>query len=75
MKELLTDQNIRIEYFPCLNYSMSINGKQCVESFEIYNDDDEDWRDLTVTVDGEMVQTAVAHVDLIERGMTIRVEG
>lgn len=75
MKELLTDQNIRIEYFPCLNYSMSINGKQCVESFEIYNDDDDDWRDLTVTVDGEMVQTAVAHVDLIERGMTIRVEG
>ena len=75
MKERLSEDNVRIEYLSRINYAMSINGKRCVDFFELYNNDEEDWKDVRVTVTGDMIQPSQGQVETIERGMTIRVEG
>lgn len=75
MIEQLSEANVRIEYFPSVNYATCINGKRCVEYFELFNDDEEDWCDVSVNVMGELIAPSQSHVDRIVRGATIRVEG
>ena len=75
MKEQLSDKNIRIEYLPCINYAMSVNGAKYLGSCELTNDDDCDWRELTVRLTGEFIATCEAVIDLIPQGQTVSISG
>ncbi len=75
MKEQLTDKNIRLEYLPCINYAMSVNGSKYLGTCELTNDDESDWRELTVSLSGEFLETSESVIDLIPRGQTVSVGG
>ena len=64
---------LKIEYLPCLNYAMAINGRKCLEYLELTNDTTEDWRALRLTISGELIAASEAVVDSIPMGQTVRV--
>ena len=64
---------LKIEYLPCINYAMTINGRKCLEYLELTNDTDEDWRGLRLTIGGELIAASEAVVDSIPVGQTVRV--
>ncbi|MBO4606743.1 MAG: DUF4011 domain-containing protein [Prevotella sp.] len=75
MKEQLSDKNIRIEYLPCINYAMSVNGAKYLGTCELTNDDDCDWRELTVSLSGEFLASSETVLDLIPQGQTVTIGG
>ena len=64
---------LKIEYLPCLNYAMTINGRKCLEYLELTNDTAEDWRGLRLTITGDLIAASEAVVDSIPVGQTVRV--
>ena len=71
MIEKLTNQQLLINYLPSLNYSMSVNGKRCIEQLEITNDSAIDWHDIQVSVSGDMLLPSTEAVAVIGHGQTI----
>lgn len=48
---------IKLEYVPCLNYAMILNGKKTFNKFELCSDAaSSSWHNVIVSIDGEMVQ-------------------
>ena len=64
---------LKIEYLPCINYAMTINGRKCLEYLELTNNTAEDWRGLRLTIGGELIAASEAVVDSIPVGQTVRV--
>ena len=73
MIESIDEKCLKIEYLPCLNYAMTINGRKCLEYLELTNDTHEEWRALRLTVTGEMVAASEAVIDSVPAGQTVRV--
>ena len=69
----MDEKNLKVEYLPCLNYAMALNGRKCMEYCELFNDSSEDWHQLKVIVTGEMIQEAEVAIDIIPAKQTIRV--
>lgn len=69
----MDEKNLKVQYLPCLNYAMALNGRKCMEYCEITNNSAEDWHTLKVLVSGEMIQSAETALDAIPAGQTIRI--
>lgn len=63
---------LTFEYLPCINYSLMVSGIETCRSFIIENNDEKDWRDVAVTINGEFVKENVSHLDLIGRGRSMQ---
>ena len=71
---MMTDKNIHINYLPSINYAIWSNGEQCLNLCELTNDSDDDWHDITVRIEGEMLAASECRIDLIPRGSVVAVE-
>ncbi|MBO4659744.1 MAG: DUF4011 domain-containing protein [Prevotella sp.] len=70
----MTDQNIRIDYLKNLNYAIWSNGYKCLRVCELTNDSEDDWRDIIVRINGEMLIPSESHIDLVPHGATVSAE-
>ena len=70
----MTDQNIRLDYLPSLNYAIWSNGGQCLKACELTNDSEDDWRDIIIRISGEMFTSSESHLELVPRGATVATE-
>ena len=75
MVEQLTADCIRIDYTPRINYATVVCGDKCINNVQLQNNDDTDWHDVTVTIEGEFLTTAESRLDLILQGQTVEVGG
>lgn len=48
---------ICLDYLPCINYAMILNGSRTFTKFELRNDDAEDWEDVEIRLTGDMLET------------------
>jgi very-short-patch-repair endonuclease len=65
------NEMIRLDYLPQLNYAMWQHGQQCLRRVEIENTTDADWRQVTVRLSGDLIQTQVEHLELVPRGQVV----
>ena len=73
MRGMIDEKCLRVEYLPCLNYAMALNGRKNLEYCEITNDTAEDWQTIKVMVSGDLIQPEEATIDTIPAGATIRI--
>lgn len=69
----MDEKNLKVEYLPCLNYAMALNGRKCMEYCEISNNSSDDLHTLKVEVNGEMIQHSETTLDIVPAGQTIRI--
>ena len=62
---------VQVDYLPRMNYAMWLNGQQALRRVEIDNSSDEDWTDVCVRLDGDMLQPREEHLDLVPCGQTV----
>ena len=75
MKEHLSENNLRIDFLPSINYAMSVNGAKVLSRLDLTNDDDCDWRSLKISIDGELFEHHETHVDIVPQGQSVSVVG
>ena len=75
MKEPFGEKNIRIDYMPSINYCTSRCGGKYINTFELTNDDESNWREVTVTISGDMLIDSESRIDLIPAGETVALDG
>ena len=73
MKEKLTPENIRVEYLQDINYAIATNGGKFLNTCEITNDDNEDWREVSVSLSGEFLAASESRIELIPQGQMVAV--
>ena len=73
MKNPLSEKNIRIDYMPCINYAISASGRKYISNFELHNEESEDWRELTLTISGDLLTPSECRLDLIPAGQTVSI--
>ncbi|MCR5130607.1 MAG: DUF4011 domain-containing protein [Prevotella sp.] len=66
------DKTLKIEYLPCMNYAMTMNGRRCIEYIELTNSTNDTWNEIRVSVSGELFTTDTMVVDKISSGQTFR---
>ena len=71
---MMTEKNIHINYLPSINYAIWSNGEQCLNLCELTNDSEDDWHDITVRIEGEMLIASESRIDIIPRGAIVAVE-
>ena len=62
---------MRVDYLPQLNYAVWLNGQQCLRRVEIDNQSNNDWKDVTVSLTGDLLVRSEEHVELISRGQAV----
>ena len=65
---------LKLDYLPCVNYSMISNGINCCNTLVIENKDERDWHHLTVAVKGKYIADSIAHVDSLSRGCAVKLQ-
>ena len=65
---------LTLRHLPCLNYAMAGNGRRCIETCELTNDTGEDWCQVHITLNGELIQPAEAWIDRVPAGATASVD-
>ena len=73
MKGKMDEKSLRVEYLPCLNYAMALNGRKSLEYCEITNNTDEDWQAILIMVSGDLIQPEETRIEAIPAGQTIRI--
>ena len=64
---------LRIDYLPCVNYSMLLNKVNTCNLCEIENRDDTDWNTLKVEVTGEFIKPSTQYADMVQAKQRIQV--
>ena len=55
MAEKVNEQGyVRVDYLPQLNYASWLNGQQCLRRVEVDNQSGNDWKDVTVSLGGDL---------------------
>ena len=65
---------LTLRHLPCLNYAMAVNGRRCIETCELTNGTDEDWCQVHITLNGELIQPAEAWIDRVPAGATVSID-
>ena len=65
---------VRVDYLPQLNYASWLNGRQCLRRVEIDNQSGNDWKDVTVSLGGDLLVKSEEHVELIPRGQAVELK-
>ena len=53
---------------------MAVNGRRCIETCELTNDTGEDWCQVHISLNGELIQPAEAWIDRVPAGATVSVD-
>ena len=65
---------LTLRHLPCLNYAMAVNGRRCIETCELTNGTGEDWCQVHITLNGELIQPAEAWIDRVPAGATVSID-
>ena len=65
---------LRFDYLPCINYSALSCGVDTCSTFIIENHDDKDWHNVTVTVNGELINESISHVEIIRQEKSFQLQ-
>ncbi len=55
--------SLRIDYLPCVNYSMVLNRVSTCNLCEIENQDHEEWNDVLIMIEGEFIKPSEMHIE------------
>ena len=64
---------LRLDYLPCVNYSMLLNKVNTCTMCEVENHDATNWQAVKVSVSGEFITPIVRHIDYIEAGQRAQI--
>ena len=64
---------LRLDYLPCVNYSMLLNKVNTCTMCEVENHDTTNWQAVKVNVGGEFITPIVRHIDFIEVGQRVQI--
>ena len=64
---------LRLDYLPCVNYSMLLNKVNTCTMCEVENHDTTNWQAVKVSVGGEFITPIVRHIDFIEVGQRVQI--
>ena len=64
---------LRLDYLPCVNYSMMLNKVNTCTMCEVENHEHSNWQTLELSVGGEFIKPDVQYVDFIEAGQRVLV--
>ena len=64
---------LRLDYLPCVNYSMMLNKVNTCTMCEVENHEHSNWKTLELSVGGEFIKPDVQYVDFIEAGQRVLV--
>lgn len=59
---------VKIDYLPSVNYSMINNGVKVCNSFILENNDEKDWYQLTVTLQGPCIVESNCRLEMLRQG-------
>ena len=63
----------RLDYLPCVNYSMLLNKVNTCTMCEVENHDSVNWQTVKVGVSGEFIKPNEKHIDFIEVGQRAQI--
>lgn len=66
--------SIHLEYLPCINYAMIHNHVPSCNFCEIINNDDIDWKDIRVSLEGNLLKYSECFIETIPKGQAIQVD-
>ena len=64
---------LRLDYLPCVNYSMMLNKVNTCTMCEVENHEHTSWQAVELSVGGEFIKPDVQYVDFIEAGQRVLV--
>ena len=64
---------LRLDYLPCVNYSMLINKVNTCTMCEVENHDSVSWQALKVAVSGELIKPCQQYIDFVEAGQRVQI--
>lgn len=63
-----------MEYLPCINYAMIHNHVSACNFCEIINNDEIDWKDIKVSLEGDLLKNSECFIDIIPKGQAIQID-
>jgi len=64
---------IRLEYLPCINYAMFHNNIAPFKFCEIKNEDNQDWKMVKLSIEGEYLKPSKSFIEIIQIGINLQV--
>ncbi|MCR5574973.1 MAG: DUF4011 domain-containing protein [Bacteroidaceae bacterium] len=64
--------SLRLDYLPCVNYSMLLNKVNTCNLCEVENHENADWRSVKVEVKGDFLKSCVQYADCIQAHQRIQ---
>ena len=64
---------LHVEYLPCMNYAMTMNGRRCIEYIEVTNTTRSTWHQTLISISGELFATEKMVVEKMLPGQTVRI--
>lgn len=64
---------VHLEYLPCINYAMLHNHVSSCSFCELTNNDEQDWLEVNVAIDGELIKHSESVFDIIPHGEKIQI--
>ena len=65
---------LRIDYLPCVNYSMMNCGVEVCNSFVLENTDDRDWDLLSVRISGSYIKESSCLLEHLKKGQAMQIK-
>lgn len=66
--------NIHLDYLPCINYAMVHNHYSAFNSCDLKNNDETDWNNVRIIIDGEMIKRSEVVLDVVPKGQTVQID-
>ena len=64
---------LKIDYLPSVNYSMMNNGVEVCNSLVLENNDDMDWFQLSIQLNGPYIKESSCRLDMLKKGQSAQV--
>ena len=65
---------VKIDYLPCVNYSMMNSGMEVCNSFVIENSDNRDWHQIKVTISGTYIKDSLSRLEVLKQGQSVQMK-
>ena len=65
---------IALDYTPSINYAMVLNGHRAINKFTLRNTSKEAWRNVSVSLSGEVVESIQQDIPMLKPGKTVSLD-
>lgn len=64
---------VHLEYLPCINYAMIHNHVASCNFCELMNNDEVNWNEIKVSIDGELIKHSESILEVIPHGQNVQI--